>query len=304
MAIETYANSGDVRTVERLAAEFRLVLADRFSLFGHPSLVYGGNAGETGSSVVKIPIVSLGGVNRLVAIGAGGSTTPTSITKTSVSCTVARQALERGQEDLNEMVDSIGFNIEAMVMDGVAAYAMRWMEMLCNVADDFASTIGTTTVDMDADDWFSGWFTLIQNSVPGPFLWNAFPVQFTDFLNSLRAEAGAIQFRSDTQDIFSASGQGVMGTFLGATISTSSLVPTATAGADSASGMWGPGAIGWCNGLPNPIRGSNEVVFPAGQQLFTEIERDARAATTKIVHNAYLGFVLMEERGITFVTDR
>lgn len=305
MADFLYSTSGDLRVTEALAADYELLLADRFSLLGHPAIMYAGNCAASGSTVIKVPLAGLMGYDRMAAVAENAATSSTSVTDSSATITVARQAIERRISDINDMVDSIGLNLDALIADGVGSYAMRWMEMLCDLLDNFSSTVGTTAVDMDADDFFSAQFTLLQASVPTPYLFVGYPVQVTDLQNSIRAESGPWQYRTDVQDFFTARGQGVQGSLNGVDIVASSLVPTANAGADSGGAMFGNGAIAYADGLPRAIRGAGEVIFPAGTRLYTELERDASGALTKIVHNGFLGFAeIQDSKGVSIITDR
>lgn len=307
MANFLYSAASDVRLTQALAAEWRLRLADRFSLFGQafagvPLLA---NAASQGSTTLQIPLVGLAGYDRMVAVAENASTSPTSLSNTNVTVTVARQAIERGISDLNNMVDSIGMDIDALVMDGMGAFAMRWQEMLCALFPSVSSVVGTTTVDMSADDWFSAKFTLTQNSVPGPYVAVLYPVQVTDLQNSIRAEAGPWQYLPQTQDVLARYGVGVVAVLDGVPIVSSSMVTTDGAGADSAGCMFGAGAFGYAHGTPRAIRGGNEVIVAAGSPLYSELERDASAVLTKVVHNAFLGFVEVEDlRAVEIQTDR
>ena len=303
MATESYANSGDVRLSENLLGEYRLALADRASALGTGMVYYGGSFAQFGSLTAKLPILSLMGVDRMTEVAEGASTTPTSVTKSSVTITGARQAIERGQSDINEMVDTIGFNLQALAMDGLGAYAMRWQEMLCQTAD-FTSSVGSTGVDNDVDDVFTVKATLLNNSVPGQQMALVYPTQLSYIRDSARAESGAFQWRDDVQDLFTVSGQGVQGSFMGIQWFTSTLVESANAGVDSRGAVFALGAIGYMDGLPRHIRSKQDIEIMAGQPIWTEFERDARGALTRIIHNTVLGFQLVEQRGVDLLGTR
>lgn len=301
-----YSSSSDGRLAEVLSADMQLVLADRFSLWGSPAIHYAGSASMSGSTVVKVPIVSANGVDRMAAVAENAATANTALTLASATVTIARQALQRQISDLNEMVDSVGINSQLLLNDMVGAAAMRFQELLANITDDFTSTVGSTGVDLSADDWFSAQFALTQASVSGNTrLALLYPTQVTDLQNSARSEAGAFQYRQDVSSFLEPKGQGEMGTFLGTPILASSLVPTANAGADSAGGIWGFGAVTYADGTPAPIRGAGEVVYPAGQKLMVEFERDSAGALTKIVGSYYVGVsILQDAMGVSVITDR
>lgn len=308
MANVLYSNSSDFRLTAALAAEWRLRLADRFSLLGTPlasTVPLLGNAASQGSTTLQIPLVSLNGVDRMVAVAENASTTPTSLGSSNVTVTVARQAIERGISDLNNMVDSVGVNLEALIMDGMGAYAMRWMEMLCALFPSLSNQVGSTSVDMSSDDWFNAKFTLTQNSVPGPYVAVLYPVQVTDLQNDIRAEGGPWQHLAATQDILARYGVGVVAVLDGVPIVSSTMVTSVAAGADSSGAMFGVGCFGYAEGTPRAIRGAGEVLYAAGTPLYTELERDASATLTKVVHNAFIGFTEIEDlRGVEIATDR
>ncbi len=305
MAEFLYSGAGDLRLTEAMAGSYRLILADRFSLLGDPAITYVGNCASRGSTVLKVPLAGLQGYDRMAGVAENASTSPTSVTDASALITVGRQAIERSISDINDMVDGVGVNVDALIADGVGAYAMRWMEMVCGLLDNFSSTAGSTGVAMSADTWFTMKFTLQQNNVPGPYLSILYGTSKTSLENSIRAEGGPWQYRSDVQDIFTARGAGIVAELDGIRIAQSSLVPTMNAGADSGNAMFGQGAIGWGNGTPRAIRGGNEVLYPAGQQMYTELERDGSGALTKVIHNAFLGTGEIEDlRGVTGIAAR
>ena len=269
-------------------------------------MVFFGDLNGSGSAQVDVPLAGLGGYDLMAAVAENASTSNTALTDASPGITIARQALQRQISDLANLTDSVGLNVEALAGDMVGAAAMRFQEMLANVTDDFTSTVGTTTVDMTVDDFFDAQFTLTQASVPGgPYLCMLYPTQLTDLQSSIRAEAGALQFIPATQDMLTIKGQGFAGTFNGVELFSSSKVPTANGGADSAGGMWGPGAVGYAEGSLSPIVGAGGVQLPAGTPIMVEFERDAAGALTKIVGNYYVGVAILEDgRGVSIITDR
>lgn len=307
MANVLYSNSSDMRLTQVLAAEWRLRLADRFSLLGTPlaqAVPLVANMAGRGSTTVQIPLASLMGVDRMAAVAENASTTPTSVSTTNVTVAVARQALERGMSDLNAMVDSVGYDVAALIADGMGAYAMRWMEMLTALFPSITNQVGTTTVDATADNWFNMKFTLTQNSVPGPYVFVGYPVQVTDIQNDIRGESGPWQYLSDVQSVLARYGAGVIAVLDGVPIIASTTV-TEVGGADSSGCMFGAGAFGYAVGTPAAVRGAGEVMYAAGTPMYTEIERDASATLTKIVHNAFLGMLVIENtRAVELLSDR
>lgn len=300
-----YSTSGDLRLSAALHQEMQLLLADRGFLWGNPAIVYYGDASGSGSTATEIPLIGLGGYDAMAAVTEGNSSSNTAVTDASPSITIARQALQRQISDINDLVDSIGANVEGLAMDGVMSAAKRFTEMVCNVADDFTSTVGTSGSDMTVDDWYDAMFTLEEASVEGPFTAVLYGRQLTDFRNDLRTEGGALQFKDATQDMLDIKGPGYKGNFAGVDIYQSALVPTANSGDDSAGGMWGRGAIGYKDGSIRRLRGAGGVEFPAGTKVMTEFERDAAGALTKIVHNYYVGVAIIEDgRGVSIITDR
>ena len=306
MAAEiTYASLADARLAAVLNQEVQLKLADRFSLWGNPGIIYVGNAGGSGSSTIKTSILSLDGVDRMAAVADGSSVSNTALTNTSASITIARQALQRSLTDLASLTDSLGVGLNRLVDDMVGAASMRFQEMLVNITDDFSSTVGTTTVDLTIDDFFSAQFTLMQASNSGSPICVLHPVQVTDLINSLRGEQGALALRQDASEMLAFKSAGYQGALNGIQIFASSLVPTANAGADSAGGMWVPGAIGYADGTPSQIVASGGVVVPAGTKLYVEFERDASGALTKVIGNYFVGVgELQDGMGVSIVTDR
>ncbi len=300
-----YSTSGDIRLATQLHQEYLLLLADRGFLWRHDSVMYLGDAAGSGSTALEVPQAGLGGYDSMASIAeSGGSPANTGLTDASPSITVARQYLQRQMTDINDAVDSVGINVDALASDGVMSAQKRFTEMLTAITDDFTATAGTSGSDMTVDDWYDAQFTLTVASVPGTYACVLHPRQLADFQESLRAEGGAIQFREATADMLAIKGQGFAGSFNGVDIYPSATVPTANSGADRAGGMWGRGAVGYRELSLRRIRGAGELLMPAGSPIVTEFERDASNALTTLVHNYYVGLAIIEDgRGVSIITD-
>ena len=296
-----YSGLGDVRASEILHQELNLLLADRFSIRNHPSVLRYSNA--AGSTVLSIPFGGLDGSDLMAAVAENAATSNTAFTDASATLTIGRQALQYQMTDLANLTDSVGVNVDRLAVSMVGSAEMRATEMLANVLDDFTTVVGTTTVDMSVDDFFDAQFALTVANVTGPVTSILHPRQLTDLQNSLRAEAGAIQFIAATQDMLSAKGVGFAGQLNGVDIFSSSHVPTANTGADRAGSMFGRGAVGLVEGTVRPVAGS-AMLFPAGTIVMVEYERDAAGAQTKIVGNYFAGTAIMQDGlGVSIITD-
>jgi hypothetical protein len=296
--------SGSARLAAILAKEIELTLADRASLHKHPSIKFMGNIVGSGSNVIQTPIVGLDGYDTMSSPADGAAVSNTALTETNANITVARRALQYSISDLANLTDSVGLNVQRLAQSMVGSAQMTFQSLLCDVTDNFTSTVGTSGVDMTVDDFFSAQFTLTLASVPGPYICILHPRQLADLQSSLRAEAGPNQYVAATQDMLSIKGQGFSGMFNGVDIFVSSKVPTANAGADRAGGMFGYGAVGYAEGSPFAITGAGGIVAPAGTPIVVEFERDASSALTKIIGNYYVGVAkLQDSMGVSIITD-
>jgi hypothetical protein len=301
-----YSGLGDLRLAKILNNEIQLLLADRFSLRNHPSILNAGNIAGRGSSVLSIPQAGLDGYDLMTAVGAEtDAAANVALTDASADITIARYALRREISDLANMTDSVGLNVERLAADMVGGYEMAVTNAICDTIDGFTATAGTSGVDLSVDDFFSALFTLEQASVATPYVSVLHPVQVTDLQNSIRAEGGALQYIAATQEMLMAKGQGYAGSFLGVDIFKSSKVPTANAGADRAGAMMGYGAVGMAEGAVRPIAAlGGALQFPAGTVIAVEYERNSAKGLTAITGNAYFGVALLQDSmGVSIITD-
>jgi hypothetical protein len=301
-----YSGLGDLRLSKILNNEIMLLLADRFSLGNHPSIVNFGNIAGRGSSVLSVPQAGLNGYNEMAATGGEiVAATNTALTDAKADITIARYAMRREISDLANMTDSVGLTAEVLASSMVGEYEMAVTTAICDVIDGFTSTAGTSGVDLSVDDFFSALFTLEQASAQTPYVSVLHPVQVTDLQNSIRAEGGALQYIAATQEMLSAKGQGFAGSFLGVDIFKSSKVKTANAGADRAGAMMAYGAVGRASGSVRPISAlGGALTFPAGTELMVEFERTSATALTAITGNAYFGCAKMQDgKGVSIITD-
>jgi hypothetical protein len=298
-----YSSLGDLRVAEVLETEILLKLADRESFFQHPAIVFLGDASGQGSDTSKVGLIGFDGSDVMAAVGSETTATSnTALTDASATCSIARQALQYEVSDLARLVDSSGMISLSRFAQSLAGSAnMRLTAMLANLVDNFATTAGTTAVDMTVDDYFDAIYGLELNSVPGPYLCVLHPRQYADFQNSLRSESGALQWTPATAEQLVIRGPGYKGSYAGVEIFVSSHVPTANANADRAGGMFGRGALGYKVGsmMPDP----NVPGIYAGP-LFVEFERSASYGLTKTIGNLYAGATEIEDlRGVSIITD-
>lgn len=298
-----YSGLGDLRLAAILQQELVMKLADRASLRGHQSVIYLGNITGEGSTAAKVGIVGLDGFDVMSSVAENATTSNTALTDAAATITVARYAKQYQMSDMARFTDSLGeLSIPVLVQDAVMSADMTFQTALADVTDGFANNVGTTTVDLSLDNFYDAVYQLESQSVPGPYLCMLHPVQYADFQNSLRAEAGAIQFMPATAEALSIRGPGFKGSFAGCEIFVSSKVPTANGGADRAGAMWGRGAVGYKDATPLAAQGAGLSV--SAGPVMIEFERDAGYALTKVVSNYYFGVGIIEDlRGVSIITD-
>ena len=299
-----HSGLGDLRLSAILHQDIQMLLADRAGLWGHPAITYYGDVAGRGSTVLEVPLAGLDGSDKMAAVAEGASVSNSALVDASPSITIARQALQYEISDLANLTDSVGLNTDRLAASMVGSADMRFTEMIAGITDDFTATAGTSGTNMSVDDWFDAQFALTQAGVPGPYFALLHPQQLTDFQGSLRAETGILSWQPASADMTLVKGQGFAGQFSGVDVFTSQQVPTANAAADRAGGMWGQGAVGYCDGAIAPVRGAGDIVMPAGTKIVVEFERSASGGLTKVVGNYYVGVGIVEDgRGVSIITD-
>lgn len=266
-----------------------------------------GDLGGSGSDTLETGTVTLN--NAMTAANADETTATdnTAVTNGQFTVSVAQQIISYGLSDKFMVTGAPGnLDLPRLAQAAADAYLLRVTDMLCGLIDNFATTSGTTGVDLTTDDWFDAMFNLEQNIVPGPYSAILFPTQYTDLQSSLRSEGGAVQFMPATADQLSLRGPGFKGSYLGVDIWTSDSVVTANGGADSAGCMMGMGAIGYAEASARgQMPGSIAASVPAASPVYAEFARTADPGISRIIAHAFVGVIECEDlRGVSIITDR
>ena len=293
----------DLRLANILSQEIALLIADRTSIRTTGALQYYGSVNGQGSDTVAVRLAGLDGFDAMAVTAAEDTDVAvTSLTDSSASIAVARYSLRRDLGDLAECTGQGGgdITVQRLAASAVGESEKCFMGLVATAIATFGTDVGSSGVDASVDDFFSGISTLEIANASGPYYMLIHPRQLADLQTSVRAEAGALQFMSATQEMLNAKGAGYAGSFLGVDVYTSSQVTSA--GGNKHGAMWAQGALGWADA--NPVIGFGDTVRPAGAPVVVEIQRDASRAVTEIVNHSYFGVSLVQDTmGVGFVTD-
>ena len=300
--------SGNARVSAVLHQTIIEKLADTASLVNHPSILQFGGMNGMGSSALQVPVVGLNGTDAMAAVADGSSVSNTAITTGSATITIARQALRRQISDLAQLTNNVaggmGVSVDGLAEDMVAAYNKRVTSMLCALSSGLSTSVGATGVNLSVSYFYDAIFALQLQANDGMFTAVLHPQQVNDLISSLRSETGPGQYLATTQDQVTAKGRGYRGNLFGVDIFSSTLVPTANAGADYLGMMFAPGCLGIATGTPAPIMGAGGVILQPGTPIVVELERDSAAGLTQLVGSAYVGVAEIQDlKGVGILSD-
>jgi hypothetical protein len=296
---------GDLSTTEVLGGDYLLLLADRNALPNHPALMYVGDVAGRGSNVIKVPHIGLFGYDLAATGTEGVDVANTALTDSSSTVTVVQKSKVYQASDAARIIDAQGLiRMDTFAVDAVATSGATLLSMIANLVDNFATTVGTTTVDATFANFLECIATLEIAKVQGPYLGMFHPRQWADIRADVAtASGGAIQFNAGSQALLDAmKGLGLQGSFCGVDVFTTTHVPTANGGADRAGGMFGRGAILWADGTV-PVESDPNQMILADKVLFERI-RSGRAGLTAYATHRYVGAAEgIDLAGVSLITD-
>lgn len=281
---------------------------------------YDGDIRGSGSGTKKQSQIDQDDVATAVAEGAGPSNT--ALTSASYTLSPARQAIQRTLSDLAELIDATGLlNPFALAIYNFTAVMKAFDALFCAAFPSLTGTVGTTTINFTADDWFSMKQTSITRNWSGRKIFVGYPQQFADLQDDLRGEVGPWQLDLQVQAaVRSSRGESFKGMLDDVEIWTSDQVPTANGGADSNGaflsfddtfdpelGVQGGAAIAYAEGTPSPAALGRERITAPGSPVYTDVGggTDANLGESTIVTGYFVAAGVAEAgRGISVVTDR
>jgi len=201
-------------------------------------------------------------------------------------------------------------NMQTVLQNLLAGVSLTYTDLITALFPSVSAQVGSTGVNLDVDDIYDGMFTLNLANVPNtaemPIQVVLHNQQTNDFINSLRAETGAVQFQDATAAMLGAKGPGFRGTWLGLQFWQSDSVEAVTTTVDRSGCMYGRGAFEWTFGpvgaiLPHINPG--DVLF-ATPELFVERNRDATNGLMAEVLNLYPAVAIREQnRAVEILSD-
>lgn len=262
----------------------------------------------SGSDTLRVTLDAVPGAYTAATNETTGGQSNSAYTTSKFDLAIARYVKQYQMTDLFG-VTSPGAPIDAQrvvgkLIDGVT---LTMTDLIVALFANIASSVGTSGVNLSVDNIYSAMFQLNSQSVPGPFACVLHPVQINDFITSLRAEPGAMQFQAATADMLALKGPGYKGSWNGVDFWQSDSVATANASADRDGCMFGYGAFAYTMAPTAPLVGAfvapQNVLIDAGV-ILVERNRDATNGMTTAIGNFYPAVVEEEDlRACRIVTD-
>ena len=258
-----------------------------------------------GSSVMNVTKVTRGAVMAAASSETSGGFANTALTTGNYDLTIARYGLVMKPTDLMKLT---GGPIDPAYIVGILTESLDLTLTDLQVAlyANLAGNVGTSGADLSVDDFFDAIYYLNLQNNPAGFSAVLHPQQINDLIESVRSEAGPMQWRADAQGLLTAPGVGFRGQFAGVAVYQSDSVPTANAGADRQGAMFGPEAFAYTLA---PVASMDPMVNPADilvatSEIFVERSRDAANGMSSLIANCYPGTAEAEDlRGVKITTD-
>lgn len=266
-------------------------------------VTYYGSINGTGSTVVEVPIVTLG--QAAAATNESADAANVDYSTSSQNITVARQSIVREVTDLHRMAGSVV--TEAFIADDlVKACAYRFTDLLTALFGSLTSNTaaGSTGVALSVDAIYDAKQRLQEAGVPGsePVACVLHPVQLSQLEDSLRAETlNADVMYANSQDMLSRKGPGFAFSWRG--IDFYSCDSVVDDGTDYTGAMFGRGCFGYADGLPDQLIMDSGKMLAADGAVFIERDRQPRKGTLEYIANYYVGVSEIEDaRGVRVIS--
>lgn len=296
----------DLRYAAALTREVSVLLTHNASIRRTGYIKFRGDVAGTLSDTMQVRQVGLGGADSFVSATEIQDLGYTQVADSSFNLAVTRYTLQRAVSDIARITGSGALdpaNPFVLAEDMALGFEECFNALVAVAGATATSNVGTSGVDMSADDAYDAVYTLEIASVPGPWFAVIAPRQTADLQESLRAETGPAQFIQATQDMLSIKGQGFVGRFLNVDWFHDANITTA--GGNREGFMGGYGCIEYATGTMVPLVGSSGVVIaPAGSPVVVEVIRDAKTGLTIPVGTAFAAVSVAEQaRMVGIVTD-
>jgi len=294
------AGIGDLHAQEVLAAEYLMLLAEQGNPFTHPAFMFA--TGAPGSNVVRVRHIGLGnGYNLLASATPGSEVANTALTDGSTDVTVARYSKRYFRDDLTKFMAAGLLNAELFAQDAAVAVTQTLLNLVANVTDGFAATVGTTTVDLLWSDIVDAKTTLAIAKAAGRMLALLHPRQWGDLDTDSLSLGGVPQQGAGLQGAVSAGLEQYKGNFFGIDFFTSSQVPTANTGADRAGAVFTRGAVAIAD-VEYDVESDPNIVH-LGRAIFERDRQGTYGATSYLTH-AMLGTAMgIDAAGVSVISD-
>ena len=300
----------NLRLAQALDQALLVMLSDmatirNWSTAGISAITDLGSINFSGSNTSRVRLAGLGGRDAFQPTAAEDTDEPeTLLTDASVDISVARASLVRLISDLATFTgfDS-DINPESLSADMLASYESYFNGLVGTTIAGSVTNVGNPGLAMTVDDFYDAVAAVELLAVPGPYFMLLHNKQYSDFAQSLRAEAGAVALKTADSTMLDLVGPGLKGDFLGVSIFTSNAV-TVGVGPAYEGALFGSGAVGFKTGSPDArsYLGAGTVVQTNDGAITVEISRDSSSALTEITGNSYCGMSIIEQGRICGIT--
>lgn len=213
-------------------------------------------------------------------------------TTSNYSLTIAKYMRKYQMSDLFAVTGGV-IDPRAVANKLLLGEGLTYTDLLNALYPSITQNVTDSGADLTVDDLYSAMFTLnAANVAHGPgmeLVCDLSPVHFNNFQTSLRAETGAVQFRTDTQEMLMAKSLGFKGSWNGVQFYQSDS-KTVSSG-DAISCMFTRGAFKYTSGDASRLAQSGMIapgnLLLSSPGIVLELERDATNALSSAVAHMF-----------------
>ena len=240
------------------------------------------------------------------APGENTTTAATAYTTSHFDITVERYSRAYALTDLIPVAGD-AIDLDRVVQNLINGVSLTFTDIICDFfhTPGFANTVGTAGVNLSVDDIYDAIFQLTSSLNAPPYAAVLHPIQFNDWLSSLRGETGAAQFAPATIEMLGQKGVGYKGSWMNTDFYVSDSVD-ATPGGIYTGAMMAQGALAYAMAPVSRMIGhipAGNIILDAGD-VVVELDRTASDGVTAAYAHMFMGVAEAEDaRGVRIVSD-